>query len=107
MTSFRVLMLFATVHLAALAFGAWVVMGSEAALILAWVTVGLIALSIPLDAQIILRPLFALIYRRWMWDHWSKNYYKVVRVTSWRGALLESRNGRERKHMTACFWGLE
>ena len=47
MNTIRVLMLFAAAHTAALAVGAWVVLGADTALILTWVTVGLIALSIP------------------------------------------------------------
>lgn len=98
----RTLMLFAAVHLAALTFGAWAVMGPDAALLLAWLALMLTVLSLPLA-----RWLFSVVYRRWLWDHWHKNYCRVIRVTSWRSALLESRNGRERRHMTACFWGLD
>ena len=47
MNSFRVLMLFAAVHLAALAFGAWVVMGAAAAVYPAWAASVLLALFIP------------------------------------------------------------
>ena len=116
MSALRTLMLFAAAHLVALAFGAWVVMGEPAArlpLLLAAMLAGaalflrLVAPSAEFSLQSILRPVFALVYRRWMWDHWHKDYCRVVRVTSWRSALLESPNGRERRHMTACFWGLQ
>jgi hypothetical protein len=47
MSDIRVMMLWVAVHLAALSFGAWAVMGSDAALFPMWVTSGLLALSIP------------------------------------------------------------
>jgi hypothetical protein len=116
MNAFRVLLLLAAVHLAALAFGAWVVMGAEAAsLLLLWA--GMLAwpaLFLRLVApsgdwaplQSILRPLFALVYRRWLWDEWSQTHFRVERVTGWRSARIADHRGGRRRNMAACFWGL-
>jgi len=108
----RTILLWIAIHFAALSIGAWLVLSPGAALLLAWPALLLVVMSIPRDArwadvaQALMRSVFALVYRRWLWDHWHKNHYRVVRVTSWRSALLESRNGLQRRHMTACFWGL-
>ena len=48
--SIRTLMLFAAAHLAALAFGAWVMLSTEAALLLAWPALLLAAMSIQVRA---------------------------------------------------------
>jgi hypothetical protein len=47
-----------------------------------------------------IRALFTVVYRRWLHGD------RVLRVTGWRSALVETPHGR-RRHMTACFWGLE
>jgi hypothetical protein len=100
------MMLWIAVHFAALAVGAWLVLSPGAALLLASPALLLAVIAIPLDVQAIMRAMFALVYRRWLWDHWDKGYCRVVRVTGWRSALVETQGGK-RRHMTACFWGLE
>jgi hypothetical protein len=111
----RVLLLLAAVHLAALAFGAWVVMGAEAAsLLLLWA--GMLAwpalflrLVAPRDAsslQSILRPVFALVWRRWLWDEWTQSHFRVERVTGWRSARISDQRGGRRGNVAFCFWGL-
>ena len=106
MSSLRVMLLFVAVHLAGLAVGAWVVLSVEAALLLTWLAVMLTVMSLPFGKQMLLRPLFAFVYRRWLWNDWHLTRDRVLRVTGWRSALVKTRDG-QRRHMTACFWGLE
>jgi hypothetical protein len=114
MSSLRIVLLFAAVHLAALAVGAWAVLGEPAArLPLLWAAMlagaalflRLVAPSDWAPLQIIMRPVFALVYRRWLWNAWHPTNDRVIRVTGWRSAIVETRSG-QRRHMTACFWGL-
>jgi hypothetical protein len=114
-SNIRTMMLFAAVHLAALAVGAWAVIGEPAArLPLLWAAMlagaalflRLVAPSDAFSLQSILRPVFEFVYRRWLWCDWHKAHDSVVRVTGWRSAIVETRSG-QRRHMTACFWGLQ
>jgi hypothetical protein len=102
----RTMLLFFAVLFASLAVGAWAVLSNEAALLLAWPALLLAVLSIPFDGQIILRPMFALVYRQWLWNDWYTRPDRVVRVAGWRTAVVET-PARQRRVMTACFWGLE
>ena len=111
-----VLLLLAAVHLAALAVGAWAVMGEPAArLPLLWAAMLagaalFLRLVVPSDAfslQSILRPLFALVWRRWLWDGWTQSHFRVERVTGWRSARISDQRGGRRSNVAFCFWGLE
>ena len=111
----RTLMLFASVHLAALAFGTWVVMGEPAArlpLLVAAMLAGaalflrLVAPSDAFSLQSILRPVFALVWRRWLWDEWTQSHFRVERVTGWRSARISDQRGGRRSNVAFCFWGL-
>jgi hypothetical protein len=101
------MMLWIAVHLAALAVGAWAVLSNEAALLLAWPALVLAVLSMPFDGQIILRPLFALVWRRWLWDDWTQAPLRVERITSWRSARVVDKFGGRRSNVAFCVWGLE
>jgi hypothetical protein len=103
----RAMMLFFAVLFAALAFGSWVVLSPQAALLLAWPALALAVLSIPFDWQIILRPLFSLVYRRWLWDYGTEEPLRVELVKGWRTARVVNKFGGRRSTITACFWGLE
>lgn len=54
--------------------------------------------------------LYALVYRRWLWSDFYQKHARVIRVRSWRTALIEEvgRSGKPaaRKTITPCFWGL-
>ena len=50
----------------------------------------------------LLKRLWALVYRRWLYDDYYKNYYKVLRVKGWRSALVERKSG-ERMSLSPCF----
>ena len=49
--------------------------------------------------------IFAVVYRRWLWDDWAGKPATVVKVKGWRTALIDSSRGRST--MTPLFWGLE
>lgn len=55
--------------------------------------------------------LWALVYRRWLWNDFYGTHDKVLRVIGWRTALVASvsKTGREagRRCITPCFWWLQ
>jgi len=51
----------------------------------------------------IIRWLWALIYRKYLWDYHYKSYSKVIRVKGWRTALIEMPKVRYRKTISPCF----
>lgn len=59
----------------------------------------------------VLRSVWALIYRKWLWNDFYETYAKVIAVRGWRTALIAElyRDGSEagRKMITPCFWGLD
>lgn len=52
--------------------------------------------------------LFAIVYRRWLWNPYYKNHDRVLRVKGWRTALVITGSlpfpHGQRRTMTACFW---
>jgi hypothetical protein len=54
--------------------------------------------------QRVLSRIFAVIYRRWLWDENAR----VLKVYGWRTALIEhGYKGGKRKVVTPCFWWLK
>ncbi len=51
----------------------------------------------------LLRILFSIIYRKWLWNDFHKNYDKVIIVRGWRLALVDSKCGG-RRTMSPVFW---
>lgn len=49
--------------------------------------------------------LFAIIYRRWLWDDWCGKPATVIKVRGWRTAIIQIAG--QRRTMTACFWWLD
>jgi hypothetical protein len=49
---------------------------------------------------------FSLIYKRWLYDDYSKSFDTVVKVKGWRTALVDSKGG-SRRSMSPCFWIFE
>jgi hypothetical protein len=52
--------------------------------------------------------LFALIYRKWLWNDRNENYDRVLHVKGWRTALVaevtKTGHERNRKGVTPVFW---
>lgn len=46
--------------------------------------------------------LFSKLYKKWLWNSHSKDYDKVIEVSNWRCALIESTSGN-RKRICPCF----
>jgi len=37
--------------------------------------------------------LWSVIFKKWLWDNWNKEYYKVIKVKAWNVALVEGKYG--------------
>lgn len=52
--------------------------------------------------------IFRIVYRRWLWDKSNGTYSRVIRVKSWRTALIERVTKRgtpgQRWTISPCFW---
>lgn len=56
-------------------------------------------------SQRVLCWLFSIIYRRWLWEDWYKEYATPLKVKGWRTALVGyGRDLGMRKTITPCFW---
>jgi len=47
--------------------------------------------------------IWAIIYRKWLWNNYYKCYDTVVKVHGWRCATVDDK-ARRRKMMWPCFW---
>lgn len=50
--------------------------------------------------------LYSLVYRRWLWNDYFQDYDKVIRVNSWRTAIVDV-HGCHRQTITPLFWWLD
>lgn len=48
--------------------------------------------------------LWGRVYRKWLWNEYSKDYDIVTKVIGWRTARIKTRKGGTVKLMQPCFW---
>ena len=62
---------------------------------------------VPILQQWFLCPLFALVYKKWLWNEFYGTYDKVLHVKGWRSARVQSVSksgvGVNVKYMQPCF----